>query len=1256
MADRDRRQGDEAIFEPRAIEGELAASTGVFTWDTPPPRSANGSRPTSWLDADTMLLSGRFIVRECLGSGGMGTVYRAVDTKVGADVALKVLHLRDATGILHLKREFRALANLAHPNLIDLYELYCDESNPALPRWFFTMRLVIGEDFHTALRAAPAPGSPCDFEKLRRLLPQLVSGVSALHGADKLHRDLKPSNVLVDASGQVVILDFGVAKDLHEETLEEEAEAGTPPYMAPELYVGSAKASRETDWYSVGVLLFQVMTGQIFRRGSRERASSLVAGVPPDLDRLCADLLATEPHLRPTGPEIADRLGVSLEPAVVDLHRTFVGRAAELDRLAALYGSLAPGAPLITTLEGPSGIGKTALAHHFAALVQRRYGALVLKSRCYEREMVPFKAIDAIIDELSEELAHGEHDPELDPKDAACAVRVFPVLGRVRAFAVADDPLPDTTAQKIRERGFEALARQIERLARSRGVLLLIDDAQWGDPDSAKFLAALLMVATSARLMLLVTHRSRERADGVMQRALLERLRAAQAPFRLEAIELPVMSRDESRKLAETMTGSADSASDRLLEESGGLPLFVCELANLSARAPSDGAPPSINGMLESRIQRLPNRARSLLEVLAVASRPIERRLALEAADVPLEDIATLHVLDVGRLATTNVGPSGSRLETYHDRIREGIIERLSRDRIRELHVRLAETLERAGDAEPEWLLVHYLGAGRQVLARRAARDAAERADRALAFDHAAALYRQILELDPEAADRWELSEKMGNALANAGRSGLAAEAFDQATQWHVAGNDSDAATLLRLRHRAAEHYLQSARADQGIEVIKSVLREQGLAFPSSNGRASLTILGSRLRLMAKGYDFRRSHVKDPALEASLESLFVASKSLAFVSPLPATLFACNLALKSFEAGHGRYLACALSIVASQDTMMEVDYLYRRAERLLELVARVAGESGDAYELGFYHLGRAATAWFRGRFAEAVSSSEAAFELFSSLGRSASYEIAVSHLWGLHSLGMTGNLRKLAQRTNDVRRDALERGDIFCERNAVLGQGVLVRLASDEPELALQRAEAAMQVPPPEFAVHNYHFLVTRAYVEWYLGRPERAWQHVVDAWPGVVSGFFDKLACARDELLHLRAHAAVALAANLGRRDTAPAPKGRRLDRNGLLKLAAGDASAIASHRLPQCAPFAALIRASLARVNGDAATARDELGRAARGFDAAEMALYREVSDYCRERLAGPAAETSAPRAWFHEHGVVRPERLARALAPAL
>src|SRR5262249_5532991 len=153
--------------------------------------------------------------------------------------------------------------------------------------------------------AEPLLNSPAEFERLRAALGQLAEGVCALHAAGKLHRDIKPSNVLVTPEGRVVLLDFGLVTELERPPLEPEPPyevAGTVPYMAPEQAAGDPLAAA-SDWYSVGVILYEALTGRRPFAGSpgqvlwkKQHSEPIppgrwVAHLPQDLSTLCADLL-----------------------------------------------------------------------------------------------------------------------------------------------------------------------------------------------------------------------------------------------------------------------------------------------------------------------------------------------------------------------------------------------------------------------------------------------------------------------------------------------------------------------------------------------------------------------------------------------------------------------------------------------------------------------------------------------------------------------------------------------------------------------------------------------------------------------------------------------------------------------------------------------------------------------------------------------------------------------------------------------------
>ncbi|MEJ7602533.1 MAG: serine/threonine-protein kinase [Kofleriaceae bacterium] len=181
--------------------------------------------------------AGRFEVRGTLGAGGAGVVYRVFDRLLGRELALKRLRQASGRDLLRFQREFRALADLVHPNLIALHELHA-----AAGDWYFTMELVEGVSFIDWTRPGTHAGpgrsrddiaaAPLVESRLRGALVQLVDALLALHRAGKLHRDLKPSNVLVTPAGRLALLDFGLVTGLSEGNPDRLA-VGTPVYCRP---------------------------------------------------------------------------------------------------------------------------------------------------------------------------------------------------------------------------------------------------------------------------------------------------------------------------------------------------------------------------------------------------------------------------------------------------------------------------------------------------------------------------------------------------------------------------------------------------------------------------------------------------------------------------------------------------------------------------------------------------------------------------------------------------------------------------------------------------------------------------------------------------------------------------------------------------------------------------------------------------------------------------------------------------------------
>ena len=346
--------------------------------------------------ADDWKGTARYEVLGRLGKGGMGVVYEVFDRERRELVALKTLLHFDSAGLYLVKQEFRTLAGVHHRNLVHLHELGVTEAGQV----FFTMELLRGHDFRQYVRrpearapsvklSAPPPTlalaqgdretappprpdatqgatsvpkeeSPANMDRLVAALQQLASGIHALHSAGKLHRDIKPSNVLVTREGRVVLLDFGVATELASRGAKASTGSagsgevvGTARYMAPE-QGDDAPPSPASDWYSVGVMLYEVLVGRppflgsltdiLVMKGRIDPPppSECVRGVPPKLDALCRSLLDRDPARRPTGLEILAELGATHSSAPppnpvggADASSAFIGREGQLTALRA---------------------------------------------------------------------------------------------------------------------------------------------------------------------------------------------------------------------------------------------------------------------------------------------------------------------------------------------------------------------------------------------------------------------------------------------------------------------------------------------------------------------------------------------------------------------------------------------------------------------------------------------------------------------------------------------------------------------------------------------------------------------------------------------------------------------------------------------------------------------------------------------------------------------------------------------------------
>jgi len=200
--------------------------------------------------------AGRYEIVEKLGTGGMGSVYRVEDTKIHEDVALKLIRpeiAADKKTIERFSNELKLARKIRHKNVSGMYDL-----GEAEGTHYITMEYISGEDLKSFIKRA----APVSIERAKSIAKQICEGLTEAHKLGIIHRDLKPSNIMIDKAGNTQIMDFGIARSIKAEVLTgADVMIGTPDYMSPEQVEGKDIDYR-SDIYSLGVVLFEMLTGE----------------------------------------------------------------------------------------------------------------------------------------------------------------------------------------------------------------------------------------------------------------------------------------------------------------------------------------------------------------------------------------------------------------------------------------------------------------------------------------------------------------------------------------------------------------------------------------------------------------------------------------------------------------------------------------------------------------------------------------------------------------------------------------------------------------------------------------------------------------------------------------------------------------------------------------------------------------------------------------------------------------------------------
>jgi tetratricopeptide (TPR) repeat protein len=653
----------------------------------------------------------RYLLHETLGSGGMGTVYRATDRLAGQMVALKRVtasasdlvfssRTTDADLDVVLAQEFKVLASLRHPRIVSVLDYGFDQERQP----FFTMNLLEGAQPIT--RASDRQ----DLDIKIDYLLQTLQALAYLHRRGILHRDMKPGNVVV-VDGQVKVLDFGLSVvNTRSVSNVVATTAGTFAYMAPEAFQ-DAPASMSADLYAVGIMAYELLAGQHpFSVSNVARLVHDILNKQPDIESLGVSqalgavikrLLEKNPEERYSDAnevirDLCRATNRPLPPETSEIRESFlqaakfVGRKAELAQLSRVMKEALQGRGSAWLIGGESGVGKSRLLDELRTLALVE-GMSVVRDLAVSEGGNTYQMWRNVLRWLV-------LTAELDDAEAAVLKPLVPDIDALLQREVPDAPALDP--QAMRTRLFNVVVNLFRR--QSQPAMLVLEDLHWADGNSLALLNQLNDITSGLSLLIVANYRDDERPD---------------LPQQLPGTNFLKLERLDAQGIAELSASMLDAAGRRqhvielLQHETEGNPFFLVEVVRALAEEAGHldqvgqaTLPPNIftggvQQLVRRRLNRVPGMYQPLLRLAAVAGRMLDLDLLrvikqndpttrLFEADFDLESwlqaCANAAVLEIQE----------DRWRFAHDKLREGLLSSLSPHVRRDLHHQVALSIE----------------------------------------------------------------------------------------------------------------------------------------------------------------------------------------------------------------------------------------------------------------------------------------------------------------------------------------------------------------------------------------------------------------------------------------------------------------------------------------------------------------------------------------------------------------------------------
>lgn len=614
-----------------------------------------------------------------IGQGGMGEVYRAVDTRLQRPVAIKLM--RDSRGdaalaVQRFLREARAASALNHPNIVVVHDI----GETAEGQHYIVQEFIDGGTLRTRM------DGPMALPDVLELGRQVARALAAAHAGGIVHRDIKPENVMVRSDGYLKVLDFGLARvpDIETATATTRADSqtnpgmilGTTAYMSPEQARG-AVAAPPSDVFSLGVTFFEMIAGRRPFVGPTATAvlaailveeppllSHLNPSVPPGLETLVHRMLAKDAEWRPSAAEVEDALArlAAGENAAFQrsrglAERRTVGREAERATMRRVYDEVREGHGRILTVVGEPGIGKTNLVEDFLSeLSDLPERPVVVRGRCSER-LAGAEAYLPVLEAL-DNLLHRSSWSAIHSLIKSVAPTWYV---QVAHAAVSQDSVArvrDEAPAASQERMKRELGTLLQEASRLRPFVLFLDDLHWADISTVDMLNYLAGRFDSMRLLIVATYRPADMALGQHPFLAIRGDLAAHglvADVPLTFLELTDI--EQYLNIHFPRHRFPSSLAELIHAKTDGSPLFMAEvvryLRDSGSVAEQDGTwvltrpaseafqelPASIRSMIARKIERLDDLDRRIMVAASVQGHEFDSAIISEALEMDPADI-----------------------------------------------------------------------------------------------------------------------------------------------------------------------------------------------------------------------------------------------------------------------------------------------------------------------------------------------------------------------------------------------------------------------------------------------------------------------------------------------------------------------------------------------------------------------------------------------------------------------------------------